>query len=114
MTTVAPDPADELAAEAADEPRGRLVTWLEKYRNAFSVARATLFWACLSRHKRTMRWLFVMLLIAGIANFRIIQLTRAMVDEAIVDQTAAVAVRHADHVLGDLGTRLQVHPDAAR
>ena len=38
---------------------------LERYRNSFSVARASLFWACLSRQKRTLKWMFAMLILSS-------------------------------------------------
>ena len=40
------------------------------------------------RQKRTLKWLFTILIIASIALFKVTNLTRGMVDNAIVDQTA--------------------------
>ena len=36
---------------------------LRKYTNSFSVARSSLFWALLRRQKRTLKWLFIVLII---------------------------------------------------
>jgi ABC-type multidrug transport system fused ATPase/permease subunit len=87
---------------AADAPQGDGTTdeqhpggrenfvhrFLERYRNGFSLARQSLFWACLSRQKRTLKWMFAMLILSSVALLQIANLTRGMVDNAIVAQTA--------------------------
>jgi ATP-binding cassette, subfamily B, bacterial len=79
---------EEPTRSEPDAKKGRLATLLDKYRSAFSVARSTLFWACLSRQKRTLKWLFGILLVAGLGQLQIANLTRGMVDNAIVEQSA--------------------------
>jgi ATP-binding cassette subfamily B protein len=92
MTTTEIPPAAESPGDApssADEEHRNFVqAFLEKWRNSFSVARATLFWACLRRQKRTLRWMFTMLIIQSVGLFSIANLTRGMVDNAIVAQDA--------------------------
>ena len=82
---VAPDPG---AAGPAEETDGRITQFFDAYRRKLSVARASLFWACLTRHKRTLKWLFFILGISSIAVFQVVNLTRGMIDNAIVAQTA--------------------------
>ncbi len=84
----APEPDAGPAEDSTEPERGWFLNLLEKYRHSFSVARASLFWACLARQKRTLKWLFFILIVASIALFQIANLTRGMVDNAIVDQTA--------------------------
>jgi ABC-type multidrug transport system fused ATPase/permease subunit len=73
---------------APGEKKGWITRGLDAYRNSFSVARATLFWACLSRQKRTLKWMFFLLIVSSVALFEVTNLTRGMVDNAIVNQTA--------------------------
>jgi ATP-binding cassette subfamily B protein len=70
------------------EPDGRIAKLLQRYRNTLSTSRASLFWACLSRQKRTLKWLFFILIVNSVALFQISNLIRGMVDNAIVNQTA--------------------------
>lgn len=86
--TPAPEPGAMPGPESTEPERGWFLNLLEKYRRSFSVARASLFWACLSRQKRTLKWLFFILILASIGFLQIANLTRGMVDNAIVDQTA--------------------------
>ncbi len=87
----APDPDardDALLDNEPEEETGRIAGYLQKYRRGLSTARASLFWACLSRQKRTLKWMFAMLFINSVALLEIANLTRGMVDNAIVAQTA--------------------------
>ena len=85
---VAPEPQAAEAPPDVPPEHGWFLRLLDKYRNSFSVARASLFWACLSRQKRTLKWLFGILIVASIGFLQVANLTRGMVDNAIVDQTA--------------------------
>jgi ATP-binding cassette subfamily B protein len=69
-------------------PRARLGSMIAKYQNAFNVARASLFWALLRRQRRTLKWMFFFLFVSSIGFLQVANLTRGMVDNAIVNQTA--------------------------
>ena len=75
-------------APVAGPGRRGLAGWLDRYREGLSGARSTLFWACLARQRPTLKWLMFILVIASVALFQIANLTRGMVDNAIVAQTA--------------------------
>ena len=81
-------PEDPTVDTETDEPKGRIGRLLVRYRRGLSTARSSLFWACLARHKRTLKWLMAMLLVNGVGLLMVANLTRGMVDNAIVDQTA--------------------------
>ena len=70
------------------EPRGWFGRILTNYQNAFSVARASLFWALLRRQRRTLKWMFFFLFVSSIGFVQLATLTRGMVDNGIVNQTA--------------------------
>ena len=61
---------------------------LRKYTNSFSVARSSLFWALLRRQKRTLKWLFFVMSSTRSGLLQVTNLTRGMVDNGIVNQTA--------------------------
>jgi ATP-binding cassette subfamily B protein len=61
---------------------------LRKYTNSFSVARSSLFWALLRREKRTLKWLFIVMIIYTAGLLQVTNLTRGMIDNGIVNQTA--------------------------
>ena len=67
---------------------GRWRRFWRNYTNMFSIARASLFWALLRRQKRTMIWLLAMTVFYSVGLLQIANLTRGMVDNAIVDQVA--------------------------
>jgi ATP-binding cassette, subfamily B, bacterial len=71
-----------------DEHLSRFRRWLRKYANSFSVARSSLFWALLRRQKRILAWMLVMLVLYTVALLFVANLTRGMVDNGIVNQTA--------------------------
>ena len=58
------------------------------YATSFSIARGSLFWALLRRQKRTIAWLLAMTVFYSAGLLNIANLTRNMVDKAIVDQVA--------------------------
>jgi ATP-binding cassette subfamily B protein len=78
--------------QAADlrppENLGWFRRWLRKYTNAFSVARASLFWALLRRQKRVLKWFFLVMILYTVVLLLVANLTRGMVDNGIVAQTA--------------------------
>jgi ATP-binding cassette subfamily B protein len=78
--------------QAAEETRYEDLGWfrrvLRKYTNSFSVARSSLFWALLRREKRTLKWLFIVLVTYTIGLLQVTNLTRGMIDNGIVNQTA--------------------------
>ena len=67
---------------------GRWRRFWQQYANMFSVARASLFWVLLRRQRRTMGWLLAITVIYSFGLYQIANLTRNMVDNAIVDQVA--------------------------
>lgn len=74
--------------DAANPSRNPFVRFGAFYRRGLVGARATLFWACLARHRKTLWWLFAALTMSSIGLLQIVNLTRGIVDNAIVDQTA--------------------------
>jgi ATP-binding cassette subfamily B protein len=77
---------------AEEETRYEDLSWfrrfLRKYTNSFSVARSSLFWALLRRQKRTLKWLFIVMIIYTIGLLQVVNLTRGMIDNGIVNQVA--------------------------
>ena len=77
---------------AADRDTQEELGWFRelrrKYRNSFSVARASLLWVLLRRQKRTVKWLFIILAVYSAGLLNALNLTRGMVDNGIVNQTA--------------------------
>ena len=67
---------------------GRFAVLWRTYRNAYATARASLFWALLRRQKRTLRWMFITIMIQTVGLLEITNFTRNMVDHGIVDQTS--------------------------
>ncbi len=61
---------------------------LRKYTNSFSVARSSLFWALLRREKKTLKWLFIVMIIYTAGLLQVTNLTRGMIDNGIVNQVA--------------------------
>jgi ATP-binding cassette subfamily B protein len=79
--------------KAADEQvRYEDLSWfrriLRKYTNSFSVARSSLFWALLRREKKTLKWLFIVMLTYTVGLLQVTNLTRGMIDNGIVNQVA--------------------------
>jgi ATP-binding cassette subfamily B protein len=70
-----------------DAGTGRIGKLVRRATHGVSIARGSLFWACLVRHKTTLRWLLVSLFIGSIGLIETGLLIRNMVDDAIVDQT---------------------------
>jgi ATP-binding cassette subfamily B protein len=70
------------------EELNRFRRFLRKYTNSFSVARASLFWALLRRQKRVLKWFFAVMVIYTVGLLQVANLTRGMVDNGIVNQTA--------------------------
>src|SRR4051812_5216960 len=62
--------------------------WLDGYRTMRSAARASLFWALLSRQRKWLKWLFVAIFSQFTLVLIVTNLLRSMVDKGIVDQTA--------------------------
>src|SRR4051812_20032697 len=62
--------------------------WLDSYRTMRSAARASLFWALLSRQRKWLKWLFVAIFSQFTLVLIVTNLLRSMVDKGIVDQTA--------------------------
>ena len=58
---------------------------LRKYTNSFSVARSSLFWALLRREKKTLKWLFIVMIIYTAGLLQVTNLTRGMIDNGIVN-----------------------------
>ncbi|HXY91414.1 MAG TPA: ABC transporter ATP-binding protein [Acidimicrobiia bacterium] len=88
MTQTEAQPPEFQAADRAPvEGLGWFRRWMQKYVNAFSVARASLFWALLKRQKKTLKWLFIVMIIYTIGLLQVTNLTRGMIDNGIVDQT---------------------------
>jgi ATP-binding cassette, subfamily B, bacterial len=81
-------PEFKAAEQVRSEDLSWFRRWLRKYVNAFSVARASLFWALLRREKRTLKWLFIVLIAYTVGLLQVTNLTRGMIDNGIVDQTA--------------------------
>jgi ATP-binding cassette, subfamily B, bacterial len=86
--TVTDMPRREADESPAHERRGPIRRLVQRGNDGLTLARGTLFWACLSRHKGTLRWLLVTLGIGSIGLAETGLLTRNMVDHAIVEQTA--------------------------
>jgi hypothetical protein len=63
---------------------------LARYKTAYQVARASLFWALLRRQKRTIGWAFFFLFFTFAPTLLILNFVRGMVDNAIVDQTVPI------------------------
>ena len=70
-----------------------------------SASRASsLFWALLRRQKRTLKWLFFVMIIYTVGLLQVANLTRGMVDNGIVEpDRAALGLRPLHHVLGAAG-----------
>src|SRR3954454_19680007 len=66
-----------------DKARG----YLDGYHSVRSSARASLFWALLTRQRKWLKWLFVAIFAQFFITFIVTNLTRSMVDQGIVDQT---------------------------
>ena len=88
QTDNAPAPEFQAADRGAQEDLGWFRGLLAKYQNSLSVARASLLWVLLRRQKRTVKWLFAVVIVYSFGLFNILNLTRGMVDNGIVDQTA--------------------------
>ncbi len=84
----------DLAAPCARSRRSRtcrerrLVRDSMPLRTRLSIARTSLFWACLFRQRRTMWWLFAFLAVSSVGLALQAVLVLDMVDNAIVAQTA--------------------------
>jgi ATP-binding cassette, subfamily B, bacterial len=88
MTQTIPQAPEFKAAEQVNmDELGWFRRWLQKYVNAFSVARASLFWALLKRQKRTLKWMFTVMIIYTVGLLQVTNLTRGMIDNGIVNQT---------------------------
>jgi ATP-binding cassette, subfamily B, bacterial len=74
--------------ETRYEDLSRFRRFLRKYTNSFSVARSSLFWALLRREKRTLKWLFIVMITYTIGLLQVTNLTRGMIDNGIVNQVA--------------------------
>jgi ATP-binding cassette subfamily B protein len=81
-------PEFEAADRGPQEDLGWFRHLLAKYQNGLSTARASLLWVLLRRQKRTLKWLFFVLIVYSVGLFNTLTLTRGMVDNGIVDQTA--------------------------
>ena len=66
---------------------GKLRGAVDGYRGARSAARASLFWALLTRQRKWLKWLFIALFMQFFLVFVVTNLLRTMVDKGIVDQT---------------------------
>ncbi len=87
-TTDRHTPEFQAADRDADEELGWFRRVLRKYTNSFSVARASLFWALLKRQKKTLKWLFIVMIIYTAGLLQVTNLTRGLIDNGIVNQTA--------------------------
>src|SRR5262245_49381330 len=89
-TTTGADHAPEFQAADLTPPEDLnwFRRWLRKYTNAFSVSRASLFWALLRRQKRVLKWFFLVMILYTVGLLFVANLTRGMVDNGIVNQTA--------------------------
>ena len=81
-------PEFQAADRGPQEDLGWFRTLLRKYTNSFSVARSSLFWALLRRQKRVLKWFFFVQVIYTVGLLQVANLTRGMVDNGIVNQTA--------------------------
>jgi ATP-binding cassette subfamily B protein len=81
-------PEFQAADRVVDEDVGWFRRLLRKYTNSFSVARASLFWALLKRQKKTLKWLFIVMIIYTAGLLQVTNLTRGLIDNGIVNQTA--------------------------
>src|SRR5438874_7796293 len=61
--------------------------YLDGYHSARSSARASLFWALLTRQRKWLKWLFITLFTQFFLVFVVTNLSQSMVDQGIVDQT---------------------------
>jgi ATP-binding cassette subfamily B protein len=80
-------PEFKAAEQVRMEELGWFRRWLQKYVNSFSVARSSLFWALLRRQKRTLKWLFIVMVFYTIGLLQVTSLIRGMIDNGIVNQT---------------------------
>jgi ATP-binding cassette subfamily B protein len=88
MTQTVPQAPEFKAADKVNvEELSWFRRWLQKYVNSFSVARASLFWALLKRQKRTLKWMFTVMIIYTVGLLQVTNLTRGMIDNGIVNQT---------------------------
>ncbi len=88
QSDAATDAPEFQAADRDPKDLGWFRRLLATYRESFSVARASLLWVLLRRQKRTLKWLFIVLIVYSVGLLFIANLTRGMVDNGIVAQTA--------------------------
>jgi ATP-binding cassette subfamily B protein len=71
----------------AEVPKKGIKGFIDRYKTSYQVARSSLFWALLRRQKRHLKWMFFFFIVNSIALIEILNYTRGMVDNGIVDQT---------------------------